>query len=49
MVSPESTMCGSSSTGMILDSEAGNGLCNGFFMEDVSPEDVFCDKMPTFS
>lgn len=28
-------MWGSSSTGMILDREAGNGLCNGFFMEDI--------------
>lgn len=28
--------------GIILDSEAGNGLCNGFFMDDIcSPDDVF--------
>lgn len=30
--------------GIILDSEAGNGLCNGFFMDDIfSPDDALCN------
>ena len=36
--------------GIILDSEAGNGLCNGFFMEDIfCPADAVCMKMSTSS
>lgn len=50
MVSPESAIWVAVARGIILDSEAGNGLCNGFFMDDIfSPDDAFCNTMSTSS